>query len=128
MKKTILTLAIISLITVSCGDKKKEDTSKEPQSVTELTVEDGKALFTSKTCATCHQPDVKLIGPSIKDINKIYIENNASIASFLKGELSPIVDTDPGQVAIMKANLDSFVKDLTDAELKAIEKYMHTIQ
>ncbi|MDP3353955.1 MAG: c-type cytochrome, partial [Flavobacteriaceae bacterium] len=67
MKKTILTLAIISLITISCGEKKKEET--KPQTVTELTAEDGKELFTSKTCATCHQPDVKLIGPSIKDIN-----------------------------------------------------------
>lgn len=126
MKKTILMLAIISLITISCGDKKKEEPKSEI--ITELTVEDGKELFTSKTCATCHQPDVKLIGPSIKDINKIYGENNASIVSFLKGELSPIVDTDPGQVAIMKANLDSFVKDLTDAELKAIEKYMLSVQ
>ncbi|MDO9261040.1 MAG: c-type cytochrome [Flavobacteriaceae bacterium] len=128
MKNTILILGIITLITVSCGDKKKEEVATEPttstEQVAELTAEDGKALFTSKTCATCHQPDVKLIGPSIKDINKIYAENNASIVAFLKGEQSPIVDTDPGQVAIMKANLDSFVKDLTDAELKAIEKYM----
>lgn len=130
MKNTIFTLGIIALITVSCGDKKKEETpSNAPtEQVTELTVEDGKALFTAKTCATCHQPDVKLIGPSIKDINNIYLKNNASIVSFLKGESAPIVDTDPGQVAIMKANIDSFVKDLTDAELKAIEKYMLSYQ
>lgn len=126
MKKTILTLTILSIFTISCGDKKKEEPKTE--TAVELTLEDGKELFTSKTCATCHQPDVKLIGPSIKDINKIYSENNASIVSFLKGELNPIVDTDPGQVAIMKANLDSFVKGLTDAELKAIEKYMLSIQ
>ncbi len=129
MRNTILIFAIIALITVSCGDKKKEDATKvATEEVAELTAEDGKALFTAKTCATCHQPDVKSIGPSIKDINKIYKEKNASIVSFLKGELSPIVDTDPGQVAIMKANLDSFVKDLTDAELKAIEKYMLSYQ
>lgn len=126
MKKTILLLVLISVITISCGDKKKEETNT--QTVTELSLEDGKALFTSKTCATCHQPDVKLIGPSIKEINKIYSENNASIVSFLKGESSPIVDTDPGQVAIMKANLDSFVKDLSDAQLQAIEKYMLSYQ
>lgn len=126
MKKTILTLAILSIITISCGDKKKEETTTP--AVVELTAEDGKELFTSKTCTSCHQPDTKLIGPSIKDINAKYTENNASIASFLKGELSPIVDTDPTQVAIMKANLDSFVKDLTDAEIQAIEKYMLSVQ
>lgn len=132
MKKTILALSIISIITISCGDKKKQETPESiettPEQVVELTAEDGKALFASKTCTACHQPDVKTVGPSIKEINKIYNEKNASIVSFLKGELSPIVDTDPGQVAIMKANLDSFVKDLSDAELKAIEKYMLTYQ
>ena len=43
---------------------------------------------------------------------------------FLKGNQEAIVDTDPGQVAIMKANLDGFVKDLSDNELKALEAYM----
>lgn len=128
MKNSILTLAIISLITVSCGDKKKDEASKVEEQAAELTVADGEALFTSKTCTTCHQPDVKVIGPSIKDINAKYIESNASIVAFLKGETSPIVDTDPAQVAIMKANLDSFVKDLTEAELKAIEKYMLSVK
>lgn len=128
MKKSILTLAIISLLTISCGDKKKDEAPKAEEQVTELTVADGEALFTSKTCTTCHQPDVKVIGPAIKDINAKYTENNASIVAFLKGETSPIVDTDPAQVAIMKANLDSFVKDLTEAELKAIEKYMLSVK
>lgn len=131
MKKTILTVAFISLITISCGDKKKDEAPKgadTPEQAAELTVADGEALFTSKTCTTCHQPDTKVIGPSIKDINAKYSENNASIVAFLKGETSPIVDTDPAQVAIMKANLDSFVKDLSEAELKAIEKYMLSVK
>lgn len=131
MKNSFLILFVFTLIAISCGDKKKEvtpETEATTETVAELTVEDGKALFTSKTCATCHQPDTKVIGPSIKDINAKYAENNASIVSFLKGEASPIVDTDPAQVAIMKANLDSFVKELSDAELKAIEKYMLSIQ
>lgn len=131
MKKTILTVAFISLITIGCGDKKKHEAPKgadTPEQAAELTVADGEALFTSKTCTTCHQPDTKVIGPSIKDINAKYSENNASIVAFLKGETSPIVDTDPAQVAIMKANLDSFVKDLSEAELKAIEKYMLSVK
>ena len=47
--------------------------------------------------------------------------------SFLKGEQEAIVDTDPGQVAIMKANLDGFVKDLKEEELKALEAYMRSV-
>ena len=84
----------------------------------------GEKLFTDKTCVSCHQVDAKIVGPSIKDITAIYKENNASIVAFLKGEQEAIVDTDPGQVAIMKANLDGFVKDLSDDELKALEAYM----
>ncbi len=37
-----------------------------------------------------------------------------------------IVETDPGQVAIMKANLDGFVKDLKQEELEALAAYMRS--
>ena len=46
------------------------------------------------------------------------------MVQFLKGNTEAIVDTDPGQVAIMKANLDGFVKDLTPEELQALTGYM----
>ena len=91
-------------------------------------VELGKKLFAEKTCVACHQAEVKVIGPSIIDINKIYTEKGASIVQFLKGASEAIVDTDPGQVAIMKMNLDSFVKDLSDDELNAIAAYMASIK
>ena len=71
---------------------------------------------------------MKVIGPSIKDINKIYAEQNGDMVKFLKGEAQPIVDTDPGQVAIMKANLDGFVKDMSDEELAAIASYMKSVK
>ncbi len=83
----------------------------------------GKKLFKDKTCFTCHLPDTKAIGPSIIDINKIYLKKML-ILCILKGDFEPIVDTDPGQVAVMKANLDGFVKDLKDAELDALKAYM----
>ncbi len=47
---------------------------------------------------------------------------------FLKGEAQAIVDTDPGQVAVMKANLDSFVKELADDELAALASYMQSVE
>ena len=125
----------------SCGEKKSEkkqekvtiQPKKETPKVTDAGADNadliakGKKLFKDKTCFTCHLPDTKAIGPSIKDINKIYSDKNADIIAFLKGELEPIVDTDPGQVAVMKANLDGFVKDLNDAELNALKAYMLSV-
>ncbi|WP_299526951.1 c-type cytochrome [uncultured Lutibacter sp.] len=143
MKKSVFVLALAALFFVSCGEKKKEEVKKEVETTVE-TVEDevkdaatevvadnlelGKKLFTEKTCATCHNPDMKIIGPSIKDINKVYAEQNGNMVKFLKGESPAIVDTDPGQVAIMKANLDGFVKDMSGDELAAIAAYMRSVK
>lgn len=140
MKKSVLVLGLAAIFLTSCGEKKKEEVKEietpavevvEEVEVVEVVVDNielGKELFTAKTCATCHQADAKVIGPSIKDINKIYEEQNGNIVKFLKGESPAIVDTDPGQVAIMKANLDSFVKDLSGDELAAIAAYMRSVQ
>lgn len=137
MKKSVLIVGLIAMFFVSCGEKKKEEVKKEVapkvEAVKEVkTVADnlelGKKLFAEKTCTACHQADAKVIGPSIKDINKIYAEQKGNIVKFLKGESEAIVDTDPGQVAIMKANIDSFVKDLTGDELAAIAAYMRSVK
>ena len=137
MKKSLLVLGLACTVFISCGESKKEPVKKEvekevvkeveQESSSDLVVE-GKSLFTAKTCATCHLVDQKVIGPSIMDINKIYTEQNGDYLKFLKGEAEAIVDTDPGQVAIMKANLDSFVKELTDDELTAIIAYMKSVK
>ncbi|VAW25177.1 hypothetical protein MNBD_BACTEROID04-934 [hydrothermal vent metagenome] len=148
MKKSVLVLGLAALFFVSCGEKKKEEKMKpmmqqpmmQHNTATETkeadatsdtadsNVELGKKLFTEKTCATCHNPNMKVIGPSIKEINRIYSEKNGDIVKFLKEESKPIVDTDPGQVAIMKANLDGFVKNLSEDELAAIAAYMRSVK
>lgn len=132
-------LGLVAFFFISCGETKKEEVKQEVEAQDEMpasengkTTDDylalGEKLFKEKTCVNCHQPDAKVIGPSIKDINKIYTEKDGNIVSFLKGESPPIVDTDPGQVAIMKANLDGFVKDLSNEELKALAVYMKSIK
>lgn len=146
--KNILSLILLSLLISlhSCGDKKsdkkpeniiiqtKPEVKKETSKPTEVSAKQaaliakGQQLFKDKTCFTCHQPDSKVIGPSIKDINKIYAEKGGDIIDFLKSKSAPIVDTDPGQVTIMKANLDSFVKLLKDDELSAIKAYMQSVK
>jgi cytochrome c len=120
MKKLLLLFAMSALVLSSCGEAKKKDLKKGTVDLLSM----GEKLFSDKTCATCHQLDTKVIGPSVKHIATFYKENNGNMMNFLKGTDAAIVDTDPGQVAIMKANLDGFVKDLTDVELEALITYM----
>jgi len=134
MKKILFVFAIFSLTIISCGETKKEDVKKEIEAPEEKAKETpaagndmialGEKLFTEKTCVSCHQLDAKIVGPSIKDIVKVYDQYDASLVDFLKGNKEAIVDSDPGQVAIMKANLDGFVKDLKEEELQALAAYM----
>lgn len=85
----------------------------------------GDKLFRGKgTCATCHTADTKVIGPSIKDILRIYDEKGVSIVSFLKGKEDPIVE--PAQFNLMEPNLQ-ITKRMTDVELEALEAYMRSM-
>ncbi|PCH78446.1 MAG: cytochrome C [Flavobacteriaceae bacterium] len=127
---------------VSCGDKKKEEVKKEVETTIEkveavakdvvadagATVTAGKKLFTEKGCIACHQEMVKVVGPSIKDIAAKYASEKGNMVKFLKGEAAAIVDTNPGQVAIMKANLDGFVKDLSGDQLASLATYMRSVK
>lgn len=87
----------------------------------------GNRLFSEKTCITCHDVNKEKIGPSVKEIMKIYNEKNGDIVAFLKGKAKPIVDTTSSQVAIMQANIDGFLKDISDEELKTIATYMQHV-
>ena len=126
----LLILFTTALLLVSCSQSEKSEDSTEtgtPQR-TELSMDSkiflGNRLFSEKTCITCHAIDDKKIGPSVVDIMNVYKEQNASIEAFLKGKSNPIVDTTASQVAIMQANIDGFLKKITDEELNAISTYM----
>ena len=121
MKKLILVVALAAI--VSCKKESQEsfgksETTTEVQSPEVL----GKEIFEGKgACVACHKTDVKLVGPSLQDIAKIYKEKNGNMVSFLKGEGEPIVA--PTQYEIMKTNF-AITKTLTDEELKALEAYV----
>jgi cytochrome c len=105
---------------VESGDTVSEGMKTDAQSPEEL----GAAIFNGRgNCASCHQVDKKLIGPSIQEIAKIYKEKNADIITFLKGEGEPIVD--PSQYEVMKTNF-AVTKAMSEEELKAIEAYVYS--
>lgn len=123
MKKVIFVLSV--MVFIACGEKKTQDFGKP----TEVTPQQeqlalGKKLFEGVgLCHTCHKIDQKIIGPSVKEIAKIYKDMNLDMAAFLRGELEPVVD--PEQYEVMKTNF-SITKAMTEEELKAIEAYFYS--
>lgn len=134
ISKSLFILVLAFTIT-NCSDKKETDkygNTVEENSIptTETTIDPlvakGRELFEGKgTCTACHKPDVKVVGPSIKEITKIYKEKGASIASFINGEGEPIVDA--SQYEIMKANF-VITKAMTSEERRALEIYMMSFE
>ncbi|WP_278034433.1 c-type cytochrome [Flavobacterium nitratireducens] len=129
MKKLLL-LSLI-LLTFACKKESQESFGNEEHQTTVATEEKelapeelGKVIFESKgNCISCHKSEEKLIGPSLKEIAKIYKDKNASIVTFLKGESDAIVD--PSQFAVMQANLN-LTKTFSDKELEGLEAYINS--
>jgi len=123
MKKVVFLICVLVLL--SCKKESQESFGKaETTTQVQKPEELGKSIFEGKgACVACHKPDVKLIGPSLKDIAKIYKEKNGDMVTFLKGEGKPIVD--PPQYAVMNPNLE-LTKTFSDEELKALEAYVYS--
>ena len=127
--RLVISLIVILVLQSCITDKKtKKGNEKGVPERAELSQDSkiflGNRLFSEKTCITCHAVDNIKIGPSVVDIMHVYKANDADIVAFLKGNAKPIVDTTASQVAIMQANIDSFLKEITDEELNAIATYM----
>jgi cytochrome c len=128
--KRLIILGIGILVLSSCNTDKKTEKNIEigPPARSELSQDSkiflGNRLFSEKTCITCHAIDSKLKAPSVVEIMHVYKAKDADIVTFLKGHAKPIVDTTASQVAIMQANIDGFLKQITDEELDAISTYM----
>ncbi|MDP5198341.1 c-type cytochrome [Flavobacterium sp. DG2-3] len=129
MKKVLFLSAVLAF--ASCKKEGSENTNSTTESVAEgesakaQTPEElGKEIFEGRgNCTACHQPDQKVIGPSIKEIAKIYKDKNGDMVTFLKGNAEPIVD--PSQFEVMKTNF-AITQSMSDKELKAIETYIYS--
>ena len=132
MKKVVFLVSVLvlicfasSLTLVSCKKESEESFGKTETKTEVQKPEDlGKEIFHGKgACVACHKTDVKLVGPSLQDIAKIYKDKNADMVNFLKGEGEPIVD--PTQYEVMKTNF-AITKTFSDEELKALEAYVYS--
>ncbi len=123
----ILGLAFgLSFILQSCKKEATQNfsvTKSNEDEATVASVDLGKTIFEGKgNCTSCHQIDQKVIGPSVKDIAKMYTDKKGNIVNFLKEESQPIVD--PSQYEVMKTNL-ALTKTFSEIELKSIEMYIY---
>lgn len=129
MKKVLILSAIFALTAckkeVAQETPQPTETYSEGQSAEAKTPEAlGKEIFEGKgNCTSCHQPDQKIIGPSIQEIAKMYKDKKGNIVTFLKGNADPIVD--PSQFSVMQTNFP-VTKAMSDEELKAIETYIYS--
>ena len=121
MKKVALITCLIFVI--SCKKESQESFGQpNPNEVSQTPEELGKSIFEGKgNCVACHQPNQKIVGPSIHEIATIYKAQNGNIISFLKDDAKPIVD--PSQYGVMKTNF-VITKTLSDQELKGLEAYI----
>lgn len=122
MKKTLFIFSVLALISCKKEDEKKESLYPEKQiSAEEKQLQLGEEIFNGKgMCYSCHKPEAKVIGPSVKQIAEVYREKNADMKAFLQEKSDPIVD--PSQYSVMKTNF-SITKTFSDEELKAVEAY-----
>lgn len=126
MKKIVFLFAVLALL--SCKKESQEPFGKPEASAESETVKSpevlGKEIFETKgNCVACHLPDSKVVGPSIKEIARIYKEKNGDIVTFLKGDSEPLVD--PSQFEVMKTNF-AITEEMSDEELKALEAYIYS--
>lgn len=124
--KKFFALVAMTTILVSCGkteEKKQESLYPEKViSAEEKQLALGKEVFNGKgMCYSCHLPEKKVIGPSIKEIAQIYRDRNGDMKAFLLEKAEPIVD--PSQYATMKTNFN-ITKNIPEEELEAVIAYM----
>ncbi|HEU4496478.1 MAG TPA: c-type cytochrome [Flavobacterium sp.] len=124
MKKLFFMLSMAAFFSCRQEEKKEALYPEKEIAAADKQLQLGQEIFEGKgMCYSCHKPDQKIVGPSIRQIAEIYKAENADIKLFLKEKSGPIVD--PGQYSVMKANL-SITKTFSEEELKAVEAYFYS--
>lgn len=78
----------------------------------------GKAVF-NQFCAACHKPDVKLVGPPVKEMATIYKGNKGDLQKWIKN---------PGKKRPDYPQMPGFESQLSQEQLDQLSKYILTIK
>jgi cytochrome c len=81
---------------------------------------DGKAIFKSDGCTTCHAADKKIVRPPLKEIAARSGSKRDELVAFLPGKRDPRVD--PDDFATRKPALEK-TKALTDSDRTALADF-----
>jgi cytochrome c len=103
-------------------EEKKQESAKPKEEVEQQTAKvDGEAIFKSKGCTACHQPNADTVGPGLNKIASTYKGNKDGLIKFLSGEGKAIVD--PAKEVVMKPNLE-ITKKLSKEEKEALAEFI----
>ncbi len=81
----------------------------------------GGGIFDSKGCTMCHDVSMEKMGPSLQFISTVYMGDEDTLVSYLKGEREPIVR--PQNASIMKPQLLK-IRTLYEDEVRALARYI----
>jgi cytochrome c551/c552 len=83
--------------------------------------EEGKDIFESLRCGSCHKVDIGKATPSPKEIAQAYKGKENQLQSYLKGEADPIVNPEKG--GMMKRYVEK-TKALKEGERNALADFI----
>jgi len=85
---------------------------------------DGKAVFDSLRCGSCHKPDQKAAGAALVDIAKAYPDRE-QLVKFFAGETKPVMET--GKPGMMRGQMPG-LQALSDEDKKALADYIFSVK
>jgi len=123
LKKTFLLISL-GLVVWSC--KKNAADATPTTAPVAPTAARGKTLFEGEgQCITCHQADQQVIGPSLRQMARVYHDQQGDLLGFLQGQTKPLVD--PAQYPAMQVNLER-LQSWPQADLEALAAYIRSFE
>jgi cytochrome c len=114
MKRTVIILFIIGVAGMLTLREAGSEENK-----------DGIRLFTERGCGACHDrtKDQRVLGlgPSMEQVAEAYRGREDELVKFLRGGCDPILDE--ARFPIMHGEIVR-MKDLSDSEMRALQKYI----
>ena len=87
----------------------------------EIKAENGEAVFESMRCGICHKIKEGKSNPPLTEISKAYNGDRIKLASYLRGEIEPIVNKE--RAGVMKSSIEK-TKNLSQEDIKALVDYI----